>query len=69
MPLWLAAALLLLAAAGIVLSCRCLGKCPAARTLCIVGCALSALACAGDSGLRLLFVDAVRNRPPTGCDT
>ena len=65
MPLWLAVVLLLLAATGIVLSCRCLGKCPAARTLCIVGCALIALACAVYIGLTLLFVDAVQNRPPT----
>lgn len=65
MPLWLAVVLLLLAAAGIVLSCRYLGKSPAARALCIVGCALIALACAVYIGLTLLFVDAVQNRPPT----
>ena len=64
MPLWLVAALLLLAAAGIVLSCRYLGKSPVARALCIVGCALIALACAVYIGLTVFFVDAVSHQEP-----
>lgn len=62
MPLWLAAVLLLLALLGILLSRR-LGR--PARTVCTVACALLALACAVYLGLTLLFVDAVRNQPPT----
>lgn len=62
MPLWLAAVLLLLALLGLFFSHR-LGK--TARTVCTVVCALLALACAVYLGLTLLFVDAVRNQPPT----
>ena len=64
MPLWLAVVLLLLAVAGMVLSHRYLGKSPAARALCMVGCALIALACGAYIGLTLLFVGAVQNSPP-----
>lgn len=62
MPLWLAAVLLLLALLGLFFS-HLLGK--TARTVCTVVCALLALACAVYLGLTLLFVDAVRNQPPT----
>lgn len=62
MPLWLAAVLLLLALLGILLSRR-LEK--TARTVCTVACVLLALACVVYIGLTLLFVDAVRNQPPT----
>lgn len=65
MPLWMAVILFILAAAGIVLSCRLIPKGSKARTPCIIGCALLALACAAYIGLTLLFVDAVSNQPPT----
>ena len=64
MPLWLAVVLLIAALTGIALACKYLQKSSTARTLCIVGCALIALACAVYIGLTLLFVDAVRNSPP-----
>ena len=63
MPLWLAAALLILAAAGMALSRRYLQR-RWVRTLCILCCGLLALACAVYIGLTVLFVDAVQNRPP-----
>lgn len=62
MPLWLAAALLILAAAGIALSRNLQQRW--VRTLCILFCGLLALACAVYIGLTVLFVDAVQNRPP-----
>lgn len=62
MPLYLSIILLLLAVLGLFFSHR-LGK--TARTVCTVVCALLALACAVYIGLTLLFVDAVRNQPPT----
>lgn len=62
MPLYLSVILLLLAVLGLFFSHR-LGK--TARTVCTVVCALLALACAVYLGLTLLFVDAVRNQPPT----
>ena len=65
MTLGFAAALLAAAMIGIALACKYLQKSRAARTLCIVGCALIALACAVCIGLTLLFVDAVRNSLPT----
>ncbi len=64
MTLGFAAALLAAAMIGIALACKYLQKSSTARTLCIVGCALIALACAVYIGLTLLFVDAVRNSPP-----
>ena len=64
MTLGLAAALLAAAMIGIALACKYLQKSSTARTLCIVGCALIALACAVYIGLTLLFVDVVRNSPP-----
>ena len=63
MPLWLATALLILAAAGMALSRRYLQR-NWVRTLCILFCGLLALACAVYIGLTVLFVDAVQNRPP-----
>lgn len=63
MPLWLAVVLLLAAVAGIVLSNRFLRNNRTARLLCIIGCALIALACAVYIGLTLLFVDAAMNQP------
>lgn len=65
MPLWMAVILLMLAAAGIVLSCKLIPKGSKARTPCIIVCALLALACAAYIGLTLLFVDAVSNQPPS----
>ena len=65
MPLWMAVILLMLAAAGIIMSCRLIPKGSKARTPCIIVCALLALACAAYIGLTLLFVDAVSNQPPT----
>lgn len=62
MPLYLSVILLLLAVLGLFFSRR-LGK--TARTVCTVVCALLALACVVYIGLTLLFVDAVRNQPPT----
>ncbi len=63
MPLWLAVVLLLAAVAGIVLACKLLRKNRAARILCIVGCALIALACAVYIGLTFVFLDAIQNQP------
>lgn len=65
MPLWMAVILLMLAAAGIIMSCRLIPKGSKARTPCIIVCALLALACAAYIGLTLLFVDAVSNQPPS----
>lgn len=62
MPLYLSVILLLLAVLGLFFSHR-LGK--TARTVCTVVCVLLALACVVYIGLTLLFVDAVRNQPPT----
>ena len=62
MPLWLAAALLLLSLLGIVLSRRYLRK--PMQIVCVVLCVLLAVACAAYIGLTLLFVDAVQNQPP-----
>ena len=63
MPFGLAVALLLAAIAGIVLACKLLRKNRAARILCIIGCALIALACAVYIGLTLIFLDAAMNQP------
>lgn len=49
--------------AGIVLACKLLRKNRTARILCIVGCALIALACAVYIGLTFIFVDAAMNQP------
>ena len=65
MPLWMAVILLMLAAAGIIMSCRLIPKGSKARTPCIIVCALLALVLAAYTGLTLLFVDAVSNQPPT----
>ena len=64
MPLWLAVVLLLLALGGIVLGCRYLRHDRSIRVLCIVVCALVALACAVYIGLTVLLVAAVQDRPP-----
>lgn len=64
MPLWLAVAVLLFAAFGIVLCRKYLRRSKAVRTVCILFCALLALACIAYIGLTLLFVDAVQNQPP-----
>ena len=65
MPLWLAVVLLLLALGGIVLCRRYLRHDRSAHALCLVVCALTALACAVYIGLTVLLVAAVQNRPPT----
>lgn len=63
MPFGLAVVLLLAAIAGIVLACKLLRKNRTARILCIVGCALIALACAVYIGLTLIFVNTAMNQP------
>ena len=60
MPLWLAAALLVLSLSGIFLSRRYLRK--PLQSVCVTLCVLLAAACAAYIGL--LFVDAVQNQPP-----
>lgn len=65
MPLWMAVVLLVLAVAGIILSCRLIPKGSKARTPCVLICALLALVCAAYIGLTLLFVDAVSDQLPT----
>ena len=64
MPLWLAVVLLVLAAVGIVRCRTYLRGSKTAYILCILFCALLALACIVYIGLTLLFVDAVRHQPP-----
>ena len=58
MPLWLAAALLVLSLSGIFLSRRYLRK--PLQSVCVILCVLLA----AYIGLTLLFVDAVQNQPP-----
>ena len=65
MPLWLAVVLLLLALGGIVLCRRYLRHDRPAQALCIVVCALAALACAFYIGLTVLLVTAVQDRTTT----
>ena len=62
MPLWLAAALLVLSLSGIFLSHRYLRK--PLQSVCVILCVQLAAACAAYIGLTLLFVDAVQNQPP-----
>lgn len=62
MPLWLAAALLVLSLLGIVLSRRYLRK--SVQIVCVILCVLLALASVAYIGLTILFVDAVQNQPP-----
>lgn len=62
MPLWCAAALLVLSLSGIILSRRYLRK--PLQSVCVILCVLLAVACAAYIGLTLLFVDAVQNQPP-----
>jgi len=62
MPLWCAAALLVLSLAGIILSRRYLRK--PVQSVCVILCVLLAAACAVYIVLTLLFVDAVQNQPP-----
>ena len=64
MPLWLAVVLLALAVIGIVLCRKYLRRNKTVRRLAILICVLLALVCILYSGLTLLFVDAVQNRPP-----
>ena len=64
MPLWLAVVLLLFAAFGIVLCRKYLRRNKTMRVLCILFCALLALACIVYIGLTILFVDAIQNQPP-----
>lgn len=66
MELWLAVVLMLLSAAGIVASARCLRRNRALRIACIVICVVLTAVFAGYVVLTLLFVDAVRNQPPAG---
>ena len=62
MPLWCAAALLVLSLSGIFLSRRYLRK--PLQSVCVILCVLLAVACAAYVGLTILFVDAVQSQPP-----
>mgnify|MGYP000313890779 FL=1 len=64
MTLGSAALLLLLSAVGIAASRVCLRQKSALGTVCLVVCALAALAAAAYIGLTLFFVDAAANQPP-----
>lgn len=64
MTLGSAALLLLFSAAGIAASRICLRQKSALGTVCLVVCALAALAAAAYIGLTLFFVDAAANQPP-----
>lgn len=64
MTLGSAALLLLLSAVGIAVSRVCLRQKSALGTVCLVVCALAALAAAAYIGLTLFFVDAAANQPP-----
>lgn len=64
MTLGSAALLLLFSAAGIAASRVCLRQKSALGTVCLVVCALAALAAAAYIGLTLFFVDAAANQPP-----
>ena len=64
MTLGSAALLLLFSAAGIAASRICLRQKSAFGTVCLVVCALAALAAAAYIGLTLVFVDAAANQPP-----
>ena len=64
MTLGSAALLLLFSAAGIAASRVCLRQKSALGTVCLVVCALAALAAAASIGLTLFFVDAAANQPP-----
>lgn len=61
MELWLAAVLFVAAVIGLIASIRGLRQRKALRIVCIVLCALLALALAAYIGLTLLFVDAVQH--------
>ena len=61
MELWLAAVLFAAAVIGLIASIRGLRQRKALRIVCIVLCALLALALAAYIGLTLLFVDAVQH--------
>ena len=65
MPLWLAVVLLLLALGGIALSRRYLRHDRSAQALCIVVCALTALACAVYMGVTVVLGGAGLNLPTT----
>ena len=64
MTLGMAVFLLVVAAAGIVLTFRYLRKTPKLRIICLVLLSLIVLVLAVYIGLTLLFVDAVRNQAP-----
>lgn len=64
MPLWLAAVLLVLAAACFIIARRRLPKGTALRTVCLAVCLAAAVVCAVYIGLTALLLDAVRNRAP-----
>ena len=65
MTLGLAVLLLVVAVAGIVLAFRYLRKKPKLRIICLVLLSLIALVLAGYIGLIAIFIDAIRNQPPT----
>ena len=65
MTLGTAVLLLALAVAGIVLAFRYLREKPKLRIICLVLLSLIALVLAGYIGLIAIFIDAIRNQPPT----
>lgn len=65
MTLGTAVLLLAVAIIGIVLTCKYLRNKRAICIICIVLLSLIALALAGYIGLTLIFVDVVRNQPPS----
>ncbi|MGN0625145.1 MAG: hypothetical protein ACI4I8_02665 [Oscillospiraceae bacterium] len=65
MTLGTAVLLLVLAVAGFVLAFRYLRKKPKLRIICLVLLSLIALVLAGYIGLIAIFIDALRNQPPS----
>lgn len=64
MPLWLAAALLVLAVTCFIIVRRRLPKKSVLRTVCLAVCLVTAVICAVYIGLTALLLDAVQNRAP-----
>ncbi len=65
MPLWLAVLLLLIALGGISLAYRYLPENSILQILCLIACALTAIACTIYIALTVLFINAVSSRPPS----
>lgn len=65
MPLWLAVFLLLIALGGTAVVYRYIPQGSAVQMICIVGCALAAIACTIYIALTVLFINAISSRPPS----